>query len=534
MDVQTQQHLLMTKAAAESLITVAIREVDTHRRGFIEMAAVDGAGNTWIVGWMHQQPSNEFAAILYDHQKYPSALKILGEFPRDDIPAGARGIIGVLVSEWRPSDQSEASLHFGHDLLDHLRALRPLPVVKMATIIIMLEQIKTKSGLPIGDIVAQALTQFSDWAATDLGRAGFPVKIETDAVLVIPGFGCMLRGWILSPTKQIATIRVRLGSSVLACDESMLVGEARPDVIASLPLASGATFPGFVGLFIGNVSPETVQDPLLQIDFVGGSTVTHEIAPQKIKVLGISADLEAISRYYPAIQFENNFAPLARAIRSFERQRASRLFEFKVSRVDKALIVALPLDRSDAAITLEALAELQPALPADIGLVIIASRNNDRAVVTSRFHALAARSAMAPSLFFVDDARHAFFALEKILPTVEATRFAFVSSGLHLQAAGWAALIEALGHDSGALRYFRPDVPARGSLRGQHPLAGCFSWTRDDFLRYAQSMSGYVGGLHDDNGMARYANGSIESTTIPSARFRPEIPSPLAVAVNSI
>ncbi|WP_457831297.1 hypothetical protein, partial [Staphylococcus aureus] len=83
----------------------------------------------------------------------------------------------------------------------------------------------------------------------------------------------------------------------------------------------------------------------------------------------------------------------------------------------------------------------------------------------------------------------------------------------------WAALIEALGHDSGALRYFRPDVPARGSLRGQHPLAGCFSWTRDDFLRYAQSMSGYVGGLHDDNGMARYANGSIESTTIPSARF---------------
>ena len=70
----------------------------------------------------------------------------------------------------------------------------------------------------------------------DTGRvAGFPVHVGADRVRVLPPFGCMIEGWVLSPLKPIQPFIPRIGSCVLHSDPLASAIKARTDLADAFP-----------------------------------------------------------------------------------------------------------------------------------------------------------------------------------------------------------------------------------------------------------------------------------------------------------
>jgi len=496
------------RAAADPLTNEALRPLPENLQGYIETVAVDTSGQVWFMGWMKRGHVQEFSAVLVERRKFPAAIAVIS-YARDDLPADSCGIVGLISSSWRPtSATAELHVFFGAAGRFHLRSHSPLRIVTSSELVAEYDGIRDRCfGEGRAIALQRMLTSLENWLPTRTAAQWFATECSIDRILLVPGLGCLVEGWVMSPMKRIEGLRLRVGASIMQADPEALYWKPRPDLLSAFPggerMVSRA---GFVGLFAGDAEPEDFADPILKVIFQGGSSANWSIAATTFRRLGHSASVEDALQFFPALQEEAFFPRFAEAAIRAERAAMNAPVVLAAQRSRRAMVFVLPEDRCDLFLLFEELAhQCRTAGGIEAVAFIAASKSNrsDALWLFREFQAShgAARN-IACSLLVVDDAAQAFALLPDILREIGANRFFFAGAGVFLRESGWARARQALTPGSTDLVFFgleSEDFEQRES--GSSVSARCFAWSAGHLARWALSAPAFMGGYYRENGL---------------------------------
>ena len=222
-------------------------------------------------------------------------------YTRDDLPPDACGVIGLLSSSWRPSSpHSEFHLYFGNGGRFFLLAHVPLRLITAAELAAEYEGVRERM-LGEGRAIAlqRMLTALDSWMPTRSAGQTYGTETSLDCVLLVPGMGCLVEGWLLSPLKRVEGLRLRIGGAVMIAKPETITWKPRQDLLDSYP-GSERLIPraGYVAMFTGDAEPDDFTDPMLKIVFQGGASASWSASPQVFRTLGHSATVEDALRFY--------------------------------------------------------------------------------------------------------------------------------------------------------------------------------------------------------------------------------------------
>ena len=500
---------------AVALAEQAMRPMAEDVQGYIETIAVHSASQVWFMGWMKRGHLQEFSAVVVERRKFPAAVAVMS-YLRDDLPADACGVVGLISSQWRPnSGSTDVSLFFGAGGRFHLRSNNPLRLLQSAELVAEYDGIRDRC---LGDGRSTAMQRMLDamenWSPTRIAAQWHATETSVDRVLLVPGLGCLVEGWVLSPIKRVESLRLRVGSTVMATHPESLYWKARPDLLAAYSggerLVERA---GFVGLFTGNAEPEDFADPVLKLAFEGGGSVNFSIAPKVFRRLGHSASVADALLFFPALLDEAFFPQFAVAAIRAERGAIRPPVPISVTQSRRCMVFVLPEDRCDIFMLFEELAQQCRAGGGIEALAFIAAARSNRSDALWLFREFetvhGAPRGIACSLMVVDDVSQALDLLPDILSALSAQRFVFVGSGVFLTETGWLRAREALAPAATSLEFFgletaefeRRSVPLDATAR-------CFAWSAAHFTRWALTAPAFMGGFYRDN-MLRSRTGRL-------------------------
>lgn len=496
----------LRETAAQTLMGTQLRPVAANLRGFIESVAVDASGILWVCGWLARDQPLEFAGLLFDGRKHPAAVS-LTSFPRSDLPAQAHAVFGAILTDWRPpAGEFELYLFFGEALAFFQRGMKPVRVLAPGAAMEQFEQIRGSCDRATALPLQRMITSAESWLP-ETARAGGNAQASVDRILLVPGFGAFVEGWALSPTKRIAGFAMKFGETVLRADPLATYHKPRHDL--------GDTFPdigplieriGFVAALRGAVDVEDAGEPILKLVFADGTSANQLVPARVMRRIGHSAAPEAVLALFPSLRHEAFFGDFARALQADAAARLGGCEPWRVAPAPRAVVLAVPADRSDAFLLAE---ELGRAGIADAGLVLLAERGGIRPEILAIFAGLEASLGVPCSLFFIEDARQALRALPPALRAIGAARFLFLGPGVFLAPAGWRAALAALDTDG---------LQGLDLGEGQPPGADGFAWTTAGLAALLPRLPVFLGGRHGDNGLGR-APGGMRVLAAPGWRI---------------
>jgi hypothetical protein len=527
------------RQAAGQLAQLALRPVPEGLQGYVETLAVDTSGQVWFMGWMKRGHLQEFSAVLVERRKFPGAVAVMC-YARDDLPQDCCGVIGVIASAWRPSSAtSELIMFFGSGGRFHLRANTPLRLVTSGELASEYEAIRERC-LGEGRAIAlqRMLTAMENWLPSKTAGQWYATETSVDRVLLVPGLGCLVEGWVLSPLKRIDALRIRIGASVMSAHQDSLYWKPRPDLVAAFPGCERMVDrAGFVGLFLGDADPEDFSDPLLKVVFRGGSSANFPLQPNSFRRLGHSAVLDDALLFFPALPEEVFFPRFAEAAIRADRDAMNPPVAISITRGRLAMVMVLPEDRCDLFLLFEELAQRCRVAGWLPPLVLVAAARSNRSDALWLFREFqqthAAAHAIACSLLVIDDTAQAFALLPAILAEVGASRFIFVGAGIFLTEAGWAKIAQVVSPEANGLVLFALQKDEFGGAESPDGItARCFAWNVGHFTRWALQAPNFMGGFFRDNGLLSAAPVHVVHHNAARAT-RTSIASRIQHAVNS-
>ena len=473
-----------------------LQPVAANLRGFIETVAVDSSGVVWVCGWLAKDQPLEFPAILFDGRKHAAAVS-LTSFPRADLPVQAHAVFGAILTDWRPGPgELELYLFFGEDLAFFQRGLKPVRVLETRAALEQFEQIRATCDRATALPLQRMITSAESWLP-DTARAGGNAQASVDRILLLGGFGCLVEGWALSPTKRIESFALRFGDVVLRSEPLATYHKARPDLAVTFPdfgpLLERA---GFVAAFRGVIDIDDISEPILKLVFTDGTSANQVVPAGAMRRIGHSVAPEAALALFPSLRHERFFGDFARALQRDARARLGSCEPWRLAPAERVVVLAVPADRSDAFLLAE---QLRQAGLANVGLVLLAERGGIRPEILAIFAGLEASLGLPCSLLFVEDIRYAFYLLAEALRAVGARRFVFLGQGVFLAPEGWRTALAALAGGDEGLHVF---VLA---AEGQAPasMSDCFAWTAAGFAALLPQVPMVLGGQPDDHGLGR-------------------------------
>ncbi len=496
------------RAGAAALAELQLRPIPENLQGYVETMAVDSRGQVWFMGWVKRGHMQEFAAVVVERRKYPASVAVMS-YGRDDLPQDSCGIVGLISSTWRPnSATSDVYIFFGANGRFYLRANQPLRLVTSSELVSEYEGVSDRC---LGDGRAiplqRMLTALENWLPTRTAKQWFATETSIDRVLLVPGLGCLVEGWVMSPMKRVEGLRLRVGAAVMASTPDSLYWKPRPDLLGAFPGSERMVErAGFVGLFAGDAEPEDFADPVFKVIFQGGSSANWGVQPAVFRRLGHSASIEDALRFFPALQEEAFFPCFAEAAIRAERVAMNPPVPLSITRGRRALVFALPDDSCDLFLLFEELAQQCRTTRGIEAITFVAASSSNRSDAMWLFRefqgSYGARCGMACSLLMIDDPSQCFALLPEILAATGASRFVFVAAGVFLTAAGWARAREALTQAGNDLVFLalcpEPFQPPDGE---PGVTARCFAWSAGHFARWALAAPLFLGGFHRDNGL---------------------------------
>jgi hypothetical protein len=494
------------RAEAAALAEQPLRPVPENLQGYIETLAIDTSGQVWMVGWMKRGHLTEFSAVISERRKMPAAVAIM-TFVREDLPADACGIIGLIASSWRPtSATSEFFVFFGSGGRFHLRAHAPLRFITPPELVAEYEGVRERA-LGEGRAIAlqRMLTSMESWMPARSTGQNYGTETSVDRVLLVPGLGCLVEGWVVSPMKRVEGLRLRIGGAVMTAQPEATYWKPRPDLRTTFPASDKLLQrAGFVALFTGDADPEDFTDPVLKVVFQGGASANSAIPAKVFRRLGHSAAAEDALMFFPALQEESFFPRFADAAIRAQRGAMNPPVAMKTVRSRRALVMVLPEDRCDMFLLFEELAHQCRSGGGLEGVALIASSAANRSDAMWLFQEFQRSSGMAASLIVVDEAAHGFALLPDILRMIGANRFVFVGPGVFLTAGGWRQARQILQSGNADLNFFalEPDAfEPKGADDGV--TARCFAWNTPHFVRWSMTAANFLGGFYRENGLFR-------------------------------
>ncbi len=526
------------RASATHMAGQPLRPSPEGLQGYVETLAVDPAGQVWFMGWTRRGHVQEFSAVVQERRRHPAAIAVMS-YARDDLPSDCCGVVGLIASDWRPSSaSSELLVFFGAGGRFHLRSHDPLRIITSGELLAEYEGIRDRC---LGDgrvTVLQRMMAASDvWVSTRGSDNWYATETSIDCVVLVPGLGCLAEGWVLSPVKRVAGLRLRVGGAVMTARPEALYWKARPDLLDAFPGSERLVRrAGFVGLFAGGAEPQDFAEPVLKVVFEGGDSANFPVAARAFRRLGHSASVEDAQKFFPALQDEAFFPAFAEAAIRAERASMNPPVPISIAPSRRVLVAVLPADRCDMFLLFE---ELAQQCRAGLGLEALAfvasaqANRSDALWLFREFQAVhGAVHGVVSSLLVVDDADQVFDLLPPILRELGASRFMFMAGGVFLKPAGWTRVSQALAQGATDLVFFGAEAdgferrtPADGAT------ARCFAWSTGHFARWARTAPAFMGGFHKDNGLMR---ADAPKTVHPDATFltRSLRPNRITEAVN--
>jgi hypothetical protein len=500
--------LLLDDLRADSAVLVdqPLRPLPENLQGYVEALAIDASGQVWMIGWMRRGHLTEFAAVISERRKSPAAIALM-TYTRDDLPSDACGVIGLISSAWRPSSAtSEFYIFFGGGARFHLRNHTPVRLITTAELASEYENVRERS-LGEGRSIAlqRMLTGLQSWLPTRSTGQAYATETSIDRVLLAPGLGCLVEGWVISPMKRVEGLRLRIGGAVMTAVAEATYWKPRPDLLAAFPGSDALVQrAGFVALFAGEAEPEDFADPILKVVFQGGATANWAIAPKVFRRLGHSARLEDALLFFPSLQEEAFFPGFADAAIKAERGAINPPVPLAVTQTRRVLIQVLPEDRCDLFLLFEELAHHCRAQGGIEGVAFIAAARSHRSDALWLFREFQASQGVPASLLVIDDSAHAFTLLPDILREIGANRFVFIGPGIFLTESGWRHARQVLRAPGPDLVFFglEPDNFEQHQA-ADSVTARCFAWTTGHFVRWSLRASPFLGGFHRENGLFR-------------------------------
>ena len=531
----------------------ALQPLPENLQGYVETLAVDPAGQVWFMGWMKKGHVQEFSAVIVERRKFPAALAVMS-YTRDDLPQDCCGLVGLISSDWRPSSATnDLHMFFGNDGRFYLKSHRPLRILPVGELVHEYEGVRERC---LGDgravVLQRMLSSLETWIPTRSVSQNYATETSVDRILLVPGLGCLIEGWVLSPIKRIEGLRLRVGASVMSADANSLYWKPRPDLLAAFPGSVAMTArAGFVGLFLGDSEPEDFADPMLKIIFQGGHSTNAAIQPAVFRRLGHSANLEDALQFFPALQEEAFFPRFAEAAARAERAAMNPPVPLSVARARRAVVLVLPEDRCDLFLLFEDLAEQCRNVAGSVrngdasvegcgieAVVFVAASRQNRSDALWLFRDFQAHhgvtQGIACSLLVIDDTAQAFTLLPDILREIGASRFVFVGPDVFLKPAGWERARQALASTAGDLVFF--GIQAE-EFEHRDPAGGlsarCFAWSSASLIHWALQAPSFLGGFFRDNGLFQHrAPNVVHHDTARVARI--SLPTRTQEAVNAV
>jgi hypothetical protein len=428
-------------------------------------------------------------------------------FARDDLAADSCGVIGLISSGWRPSSAtSEFHIFFGTGARFHLRAHTPIRMITPSELVAEYEAVRERSlGEGRAMALQRMLTSLESWLPTRSTGQAYATETSIDRVLLAPGLGCLVEGWVVSPMKRVEGLRLRIGGAVMTAVPEATYWKPRPDLLSAFPGSDAIVQrAGFVALFAGDAEPEDFADPVLKVVFQGGATANWSIAPKVFRRLGHSATLEDALLFFPALQEESFFPGFAESAIRAERAAINPPVPLSVTLTRRAMILVLPEDRCDLFLMFEELAHHCRAGGGIDGVVFVAAAKSNRSDALWLFREFKLSQGVPCSLLVIDDAAHAFALLPDILREIGANRFVFVGPGVFLTDSGWRQARQVLRTPGPDLIFFGLEQDNFDQQdEGDNVSARCFAWSTAHFVRWSLTAPPFLGGFHRENGLFR-------------------------------
>ena len=279
MDFAARLHVLMNTAC--DFLAEPLRPLSENHAGYIEGISVDTEGNVWIVGWILRSLGHEFAVVIADNRKTVGAVSVMC-YDRDDLPANAHAMTGLLRTDWRPNPESPDIFVFVvPGMKAHLRTIRPLKLINGKAIVEHIAQVQPT--VTEGRVMAlqSVLLGASSWLPDTARITGFTIEASVDEILILPDFGCLVQGWVISPAKPVCGLSLRLGERVLNSIPGSLSFRPRLDLVSVYPHASHLLRrAGFVVALEGPVGIHDLANPALKIHLVDGTSSNISLDPK--------------------------------------------------------------------------------------------------------------------------------------------------------------------------------------------------------------------------------------------------------------
>jgi hypothetical protein len=514
--------LAVMRAEAEAFRDLALRPVSENEVGQIEAVHVGSDGLIWIIGWVARGSETEFPCIIIDRQKYPGGAANI-HYERQDLASGYVGFVGLMDTGWTPPALlKDFFVHIGHRAKRQLRAGSKVRLIGLEEFLGIYKQADQASVAGNADTLAAVLTSNSSWVPGNAQAVGIAAEASLDRLLMVPGFGCIVEGWAVSPAKRVQTFQLKLADCVLIADEASTYFLPRPDLASVFGGGTSVVArAGFVTVLRGAL-PSTVSGaPLLRVIHDDGTSFVQRLDPRLLHQLDYISDSAEILRFYPSLRHERFYAVLLDAIRRRLADKVRAPVAISAAPCQRVIVLRLPSERSNQRLLFDCIAR-SGGNPHGIGVCVVADHERGLAEAKLLFEELRPIASMPLSLFCVDDVNDGFNSLPFLLSQILAERFLYVDRGVLLTARGWEqgkVFLAGHGHriqfgeivdDAGA-----PDR-IHGSLS-----AGCFAWTSAALLAWIASAPRFIHGVFKTNGLPKPLTGS---QVLTSAATRAEVP----------
>jgi hypothetical protein len=475
---------------ASEAVSNPIRASSENLCGYIETVWAERPGIIWLTGWISRAAAQEFAVVLADRRKHAGAVA-MACYDRDDLPAGAHAFVAMLQTAWQPDQETQdVFLFFGAELKHFIRTVSPIKFQDGRSFAAEFARVQPFCHAGRVNALRLALLGGQSWLPHTAALSGSTAKCGVDEVLVLPGFGCFIQGWMVSPAKRLDRVSLKLADQVLNDVPGSLYFLPRPDLASVAPHVPGLLdSAGFIAALTGPLQSEDLVSPILKAWFSDGTSVNFPIDSFAVRRLGHAVPYEEILRLFPGIAGESFFGDCARAISSEVLDRLSDVRPLdRFERCERYLVAALPPGASDARLMVDQIELHLRQAPANLGIALLCNRGATRATLPMLIDAIRSSTGAPCAAFLVEDTGKPLLALARLLELVQAGRFFYLGSGMFPDATGWKACLDTLFGEGQELSFMTTE---EGRL-----LAG-MSWTTKSLMALLRRTPAAIGSRHN-------------------------------------
>lgn len=372
--------------------------------GFIETVAIDEAGRCWVSGWSFDSVGDIFGLVLIDRKKYPGAM-LLARFDRGDLPDGASGFIGLINSEWRPDILTKnVIIILSSEDMSFLRSggeiLRRVSIREMAT---MIELARVQGGRAHFDEIRDLLVSPESWVPGLARAVSIPVDISFDSIILMPGVGCVIEGWALSPIFPIVDFALRVGDIIYRVDWKSSYRRVRHDLATAFPKYAELCGNAGLVLFFPIENEDIIShDMTLKAYHYGNDTTNYSINDSDILWLNNGSGEAALIRCYPSLECEPFFQKLAYNLQKWRLTNPRMPVGWNAHKAKYLLIIGISDISSDAYVAIDNIIKLKQILNLLNINIAIVSNVSVRSDIIPLYMQLELIGINCASLFFVE------------------------------------------------------------------------------------------------------------------------------------